>query len=626
MLTMKNIGTRMLVLLIILFIKPAMAQETPITKLSDEKLMQWFREAKFGMFIHFGAEIPERLEDSDLTRTEKYEIGVREFNPVDFEAKEWVRIAKEGGMKYIVFTTKHHDGFCKWDSDLTDWDVIDQTEFKRDIVAELAEACKEADIKLGFYYSIADWHHPEYDTSYSNRNGFHFHPNPKADITKYMDYMYGQLRELNEKYQPSLFWFDGSAGFRNPNRKRLLGQQEMVDMLNGYGAISNSRLGDDDALRYVNYLSMGDNMIPTGNIGMDFESAQTMNDSWHYNAADEDWKSPEQLLANLIDIVGKGGNYLLNVGPNSRGLIPEASVSRLKIMGDWLKQNGDAIYGVEAGPHPHDLGWGTITQRKEGENTLLYLNIVDWPKDGNFQLYGLNNKVVSARLLASGKSLSVESTYNSAAGLNTLTIQVPESAPDPYVSVIALEVEGDALMDQAILQQRDGTVYLDGFQAIIRDKEIVPNKLLKPLDHKTFTVPKKGEGIMPAHGMTLNGFTEIGQALTWDFRLVQTGTYKVFVVNSIREGQPLNADGRLKATIAGKSVENELVELERVLNPRMATQVMNSFAELGTLTLQNAGMTTVSLEVTSEFTDSNPAFRSLMLIPIEKIKDDKFPK
>ena len=243
------------------------------------------------------------------------------FNPVDFDAMEWLRIAKEGGAKYIVFTTKHHDGFCKWDSALTDWDVMDQTAFKRDIVGELAEACQATGIRLGCYYSIGDWHHPEYDPYFSNRNGFHYSPNPDAEITKYMKYMYGQIEELCVKYQPSLFWFDGSSGFRPPERKRLLGQQDLVDLMHSYGAICNSRLGDDDSLRYVDYLSMGDNQAPAGNIGVPFEAAGTMNESWHFQCTGRGLSIQPRNCSNvLVTIVGKGGNYLLNVGPDAKAL------------------------------------------------------------------------------------------------------------------------------------------------------------------------------------------------------------------------------------------------------------------------------------------------------------------
>ncbi|MBU2939187.1 alpha-L-fucosidase [Lacinutrix sp. C3R15] len=584
---------------------------------SDEELMGWFRDARFGMFIHFGASTSEDFLEEGLNKTERYEKSVKNFNPVDFDAKEWVRIAKNAGMKYIVFTTKHHDGFCKWDSKLTDWDVMDATPFKRDIVGELAEACKEENIELGFYYSIADWHHPEYDATYSNRQGFHFNPNPEADITKYMDYMYGQIKELCENYQPKLFWFDGSAGFRNPNKKRLLGQQEMVDLLNSYGAISNSRLGDDDTLEYVNYLSMGDNMTPSGNIGADFESAQTMNDNWHFKKGDDNWKSAKTMLGKLIDIAGNGGNYLLNVGPNSKGIIPKESQSRLKIMGEWLQKNGEAIYGTTAGPYPYEFTWGSITQRIEENQTTLYLNVIDWPKEGVFKVYGLNNSIEKASLLASGDELSHESEFNPDAGANVISIKVPKSAPDPYVSVIALTIKGEAKMDQTFLQQQDGSVVLDAFRSTIHDEEFVPNKPQRPLDQRIFTVMKKGKGIMPTRGMSV-GLDKEGQALRWDFRMLKSGKYKVAVVSSVKEEHPWKADGKMRVTVAGESIENKLIEQERYNNERMATEMKCSVAVLGTIEINTVGMNTLTLEVTSGFTDATPNIISVQLLPIEK--------
>lgn len=571
--------------------------------------MDWFRDAKFGMFIHFGAS--EHGQSEELSRAERHDAAVRAFNPVEFDAMEWLRIAREGGARYIVFTTKHHDGFCKWDSALTDWDVIDATPFKRDIVGELAEACRATGLRLGCYYSIADWHHPEYDPYFSNRRGFHYAPNPNAKITEYMKYMYGQIEELCVKYQPSLFWFDGSSGFRPPERKRLLGQQELVDLLRSYGVISNSRLGDDDGLRYVDYLSMGDNQAPAGNIGVDFEAAGTMNESWHYQEEDDHYKSVDELLERLVTIVGNGGNYLLNVGPDSRGLIPEPSVQRLKAMGDWLEKNGEAIYGTRAGPHPHGFNWGSITQRTAGKNTKLYLNVVDWPEDGKFHLYGLDNRILSASLLVSGDSLAHTSMFDAAAGLKRHTINIPAVAPDPHVSVIALTVEGEVSMEQAHLQQNDGSVFLDGYKAIIHDRGFVPDKPRRPLDFKEFTVPQGGEGIVPARMLSVGGFDTKGQALSWDFRLVEAGTFEVAVVTvgGASEG------GRLRATVSGQSVENTLTTREKLKSIQLPSHVLESLSVLGTVKITAAGMQTLTLEVTHDFAGSGPRIRSVRLLP-----------
>ena len=607
-----------LVAILLLFTGFVTGQKTDLSNISDEELMGWFRDARFGMFIHFGASTSEDYLEEGLNKTQVYEATVKNFNPVDFDAKEWVRIAKDAGMKYIVFTSKHHDGFCKWDSKLTEWDVIDATPFKRDIIGELAVACKEAGIVLGFYYSIADWHHPEYDASYSNRNGFHFDPiDPNADITKYMGYMYGQVRELCENYQPKLFWFDGSAGFRNVDRKRLLGQQEMVDLLNSYGAISNSRYGDDDALKYVNYLSLGDNMSPTSNIGVDYETAMTMNDSWHFDSKDDHWKSSATLLEYLVKIVGTGGNYLLNVGPDKKGVIPKASQTRLKTIGQWLKKNGEAIYGAQASPYPYELNWGSITQKTKSNKTILYLNIIDWPDDGIFKLYGLSNSIVNASLLSNGDKLATSAEYNSAADLNIVTINVPKTAPDPNVSVIALEIEGKPKMERRFVQQLDGTVILDGFQSTIHDQTFVPNKSSRPIDQQQFTVMKKGEGIMPARGMTVE-LGEKGQGLSWDFKVIEPGKFEVVVICNAKEDQEWKADGAMQINVAGQSVEGKLGEDERIDNRWMAHDMRSIVSKLGTVHIKTGGTHTLTLEVTSDFRALKPNIRYVKLLPIAR--------
>ena len=311
-------------------------------------------------------------------------------------------------------------------------------------------------------------------------------------------------------------------------------------MLHSYGTLSNSRLGDDDALKFVDYLSMNDNMAPSINLGVYFESAVCMGESWNYRDNDT-VKSPKVLLEQLVSIVGNGGNYLLNVGPDPNGVIPKEMQARLKIMGDWLKKNGEAIYGTEAGPYRYEIDWGSITQRKGKDSTSLYLNVVDWPKDGKFTLFGVNNPVLSASLLATGEAIEHETKVDASSGQNIVTLDIPQDAPDEYVSVIKLVVSGAVSMDPAHMQLNDGKVILDTYNATIRDVEYVPGKPAKAIDMKMFTVPdrrpmlpddytgpwdyqmyrKPGEGIMPGRAITVSGFQTKGQALSWDFKLYQ---------------------------------------------------------------------------------------------------------
>jgi alpha-L-fucosidase len=558
--------------------------------------MQWFKDAKFGMFIHFGVH------------------NKSEFNP-DFDAGEWARVAKAGGMKYVVLTTKHHVGFCLWDSALTEYNVVDQTPYPRDIVKDLAAGCKAEGIEMGCYYSIADYNHPLYEPKYQNRPHLRTGTVPGADIAKYIDFMFGQLEELCELYHPCLIWFDGSSGFRATNRKDLLRRRDMVDMLHSYGTISNSRLGDDDALQCVDYLSMNDNMGAPFNLGVYFESAVCMGESWNYRDNDT-VKSPQALLEKLILAVGNGGNLLLNVGPDQNGVIPQEMQAGLKVMGNWLKENGEAIYGAEAGPYRYEISWGTITQRKDKDSTSLYLNVLDWPADGKFTLFGVNNKILNASLLATGEALKVESKLDVSSGQNIITLDIPKEGPDPYVSVIKLVVAGAVSMDQMFIQSSDGKLCLGAYNANIHDLETIPNKPAKAKDMKMFTVPQSGRGIMPGRGLTVAGFHTKGQALSWDLRVYQPGTYEVVVVCHTSKGRAWNMEGRMRAHVAGQSVENKLIEFKRATPPTMNSKIVDLHAVLGTVKINAAGAHTLSLEVASNFTGAKPLLRSVMLVPV----------
>jgi alpha-L-fucosidase len=406
------------------------------SKQSDPK-MQWWREAKFGMFIHWGLyAVPSGkwgdkttygewlMNSAKISRTE-YSALAKQFNPIQFNAEEWVKIAKDAGQKYMVITSKHHDGFAMFKSS-DPYNIVDATPFKRDVLKELADACRKNNMKLGFYYSQAqDWYHPGGAVS-GNKEWDETH---KGDMNKYVDsIVVPQVKEIMENYgDVAVVWWDTPMNI-TPEMA-----QKISSMLKKYpNLITNNRLGGGVG----GDLETPEQFIPaTGFPGRNWEVCMTMNGHWGYNAYDDRWKSTTDLLQKLIDIVSKGGNFLLNVGPNQYGIIPEVCQQNLKEIGDWLKINGDAIYGTQASPFPY-LSWGRATRNGQ----TIYLHLFDWPKDGKL-IVPLGNKIVKAYLLADAKtSLKVK------AGKGNSIIQVPNYAPDKVASVVAIQIVGDPIV------------------------------------------------------------------------------------------------------------------------------------------------------------------------------------
>ena len=400
----------------------------------NDARMQWWKDAKFGMFIHWGIySVPSGkwgdvttygewiMHSAKIPRAE-YGALAQKFNPTKFNADEWVKLAKDAGQKYIVITSKHHDGFAMFGSKADPYNIVDATPFKRDILKELAEACRKQDMKLGFYYSQAqDWYHPGGAVS----GNVEWDETHKGDMNKYIDEIaIPQVKEILSNYgDVAVLWWDTPTNMTKEMTEKLAALTKPYPNL-----ITNNRLGAGMG----GDLETPEQFVPaTGFPGRNWEVCMTMNGHWGYNAYDDRWKSTEDLLRKLIDIVSKGGNFLLNVGPNQYGIIPEVCQQNLLEMGAWLNMNGEAIYGTKASPFPY-LSWGRATQKGQ----KLYLHVFDWPKDGKL-VVPFGNKITKAYLLADAKtSLKVTS------GKEKSTIQLPAFAPDKIASVLAIDFEG----------------------------------------------------------------------------------------------------------------------------------------------------------------------------------------
>jgi len=431
--------------------KAGSAAQKELTK--DER-MGWWRDARFGMFIHWGLYavpagtykgervkgIGEWIMNNGKIPVAEYEKFAGQFNPIGYNANEWVRIAKNAGMKYIVITSKHHDGFCLWDSKTSNYDIMDATPFKRDILKELAAACKKQGVKLCFYHSIMDWHHPDAQAPfYPNYNDTN-KSNPSFD--RYVEnYMKPQLAELVTNYGPlGVLWFDGEwiKDWTEPKGQDLYayvrGLQPSILINNRVGKGRQGMEGLSKSDKDAGDFGTPEQQVPaTGLPGVDWETCMTMNDTWGFKSYDDNWKSTEQLIQTLVDVAGKGGNFLLNVGPTPEGLIPEASVERLQGMGKWMAVNSESIYGTTASPFGRPE-WGRCTAKANKR----YLHVFQWPANGQLTAPLAGASVERAYLLADRKAkLSV------ATDTDRVTISLPEKAPDAIDSVVVLVLKNN---------------------------------------------------------------------------------------------------------------------------------------------------------------------------------------
>jgi len=431
------------------------SEDQPESPEARQAKMAWLKEAKFGMFIHWGLysipagtfegrQIPHSSEwmmNYAKVPVARYAQFAKEFNPTRFNAEEWVKLAKNAGMKYIVITTKHHEGFAMYATKASPFNIMEASPFKRDVIAELAEACRKEGIKLGFYYSQGmDWHHPGSKALFNGN----WDPAQDGDTDAYIDKLViPQVRELLKNYGefPAVLWWDGASSKTGITKARAERIYKTVKELRP-DVIMNNRLGGG----FKGDTETPEQTIPDGGFpdGRAWESCMTMNGSWGYKPGSR-WKDASELIFNLVDIASKGGNYLLNVGPTAEGVFPPEAIERLATVGNWMQVNGEAIrgtsptcFGVEYGPDNRDAKGRRKSVEKAWRCTTkpgkIFIHFFQWPT-GKFEVAGVKGTVSKAVLMADPERKPLAFTQSG----DKLSVTLPPTAPDPIASVLCLE-------------------------------------------------------------------------------------------------------------------------------------------------------------------------------------------
>jgi len=556
--------------------------ESPAEK---AKRLEWWKEARFGMFIHWGLyaipagewngqKIPgigEWIMNTAKITPEEYDPLKNQFNPTKYDAKEWVRIANDAGMKYIVITSKHHDGFGLWDSKLTNWDIA-ATPYKLDLLKPLAEECEKAGIVLCFYHSIMDWTHPDYlpRREWDKR--------PGGDMDKYTEFMKGQLKELLTNYgRIGILWFDGQ--WENTwTHDRGMDLYKYVRSLQP-NIIINNRV-DKGALLGGKVEHAGDygtpeQWIPANGLpGIDWEACMTMNDTWGWKKDDNNWKTAKTLIENLVDCVSKGGNYLLNVGPTPEGEIPPQSVERLAEIGKWLRKNGEAVYGANAGPFNRPQPWGRVTS-KPGK---LYLHVFD-PTARLIPFPSIKTRITKMYRLSDNAPIHVMTLRSNP---SNRSLELPAQR-DASVGVYVLEYQGNLEVEQYVIRPaEDGSITLPASEA--------------DLDGGVqYESAKDSIGFWMSENATVK----------WPFQLTKAGRFKL----SIEVGCPENS--------AGSEVQIEIGGDQKVFKVP-ATGDWDKFVtlDLGEISLVRPGRLMATVKALKKPGMAVMNLRSVKLVPV----------
>lgn len=481
----------------------------------DER-MAWWREAKFGVFIHWGVyavpagihngkEVPgigEWIMLRARIPVADYRAYAKDFTASKYDPEAFAELIKEAGARYTVITSKHHDGFALYPSAVTDWDAVDSSPAGRDLLAPLAAAVRQRDIRFGLYFSQAqDWVHPG-GAKAEMKEGEGWDPAHDGDFDEFLrDIAVPQTREILLRYQPDILWWDTPAWMTTERARPLA---ELVPL--SPGLITNNRLGGD----FPGDTETPEQFVPaTGFPGRDWEACMTMNDTWGYKSNDQNWKTPAELIQTLVDCVSKGGNFLLNLGPTPEGEIPAPSIERMKAIGAWMRKNGEAIYGTTASPF-HKLDWGRCTKRLKDDGGTLFLHVFEWPADGQLDVPGLRSKITAASLLDGGAKLEFSTTD---AGLR---IKLPANQPDPSASVIAVEFTGALTVEQLLPGPlADGSIELPAAIADIHNHVLAQARIDGRGDEARVT-----------------GWTRELISVSWDFQAKSPGRFELTASHS----------------------------------------------------------------------------------------------
>ncbi|HEY0055231.1 MAG TPA: alpha-L-fucosidase [Pedobacter sp.] len=441
----------------------AFSQETPSKEYLGKynqisKDTEWWRDARFGMFIHFGPyAVPARgewVKSIERLTTEQYQKYVDDFNPSEYDPKEWARIARQAGMKYMVMTAKHHDGYTLFNSKYTDYKISNKLK-GRDLIKEFADACRAEGLKVGFYYSLIDWHHKDYPNvgNHPMRDSAAF-GKKNYDWNNYLKYMHNQVEELMTRYgKIDILWLDYSFNEYSGQKWKA---EELVKMVrkNQPGIILNNRLVVNEGVSSKERIFSGYGDFETPEMGVPekalkdkygkdipWETCLTLNNSWGYSAHDQNWKSPELIVQTLVECVSKNGNLLLNVGPDAKGKIPQASVDVLSEVGKWMSRNSESIYG-SGSSEIQKPDWGYYTKK----GNLLYAHWM-YPKIGHINIKGYGSKIKGVTKLFDGTEAGTANSWwgNEDPGNFFINVASPTyltySLPDPFDTVFRIELK-----------------------------------------------------------------------------------------------------------------------------------------------------------------------------------------